>query len=257
MTGAQPAGFRIDWDMGEGKWRFTSGARQVVLSGVARLEHPEQGERSFVPVFRRPARRGGADDPSTQLARTDSEVGLTLGVLSPFGLVPEPHAPLEWDGERVRLQNAGADLSRSEYAYAYERRGEVVVTPWTVDLGPVGLVPVRADPAAVSGTYVSGNEEFVVSTQRRPLSPSEKLSGGYDMGILEPGNERWCQYAPDARGLVFWNLGDAHPAMGHWDKPSDAFCFALGDGRVVRYLSSRGCGGMSPARLDVFQRRAP
>jgi hypothetical protein len=259
MESPHPAGFRIDWDMREGAWRFTSGARHVELSGVARLENPADGGRSFVPVFRRPAQRGGVDDPAGMLAekRTAMDMGARFGWEAP------PEVPLDWDGELVRLRNGegspgmrAADVLRDPFANGrpppYQRRGDIVVTPWTVDLGPVGLLPVRADPWTHEGTYVSGDEELVVSA--RP-SPGESQGDPYLRIFRHPGEESRCLYVPDARGLVAWKLGMTHPPMDHWDKPTLVVCFALADGRFVRYISSGGCSGATPSSLGVFQRR--
>ncbi|WP_205525921.1 hypothetical protein [Pyxidicoccus trucidator] len=263
MVPTQPEAFRIDWDLREGEWRFTSGARQVVLNGVARLEHPKLGGRLFVPVFRSPAQRGGGDDPARMLVDHQRVVGHALGTQSLFGLEPASAAPLVWDGAQVRSRNGGAGsgmkpaelvlriLSESA-GTSYERRGEVVVTPWTVDLGPVGLLPVRADPSKLAGTYVNGDKEFIVSAQ--PPSPSPQAEMYAMIGQYHPEREVTCHYAPDARGLVTWTLGGDH-MMGHWDKATRMFCFVLADGRVVRYRSSGGCGGMAPPALDVFERR--
>jgi len=251
----RPGDFRIDWDMREGSWHFTSGARRVVLRGVARFEHPANEGRTFVPVFRPPAQRGGEDDPATMLDDRDS-LGRRQWWPFPFGWEAEPQSPLEWDGERVRLRDANGSVpgTLSSNTYTYERRGEAVVTPWTVDLGPVGLVPVRADPSALEGVYVSGAAELFVSPQRRPDVRCGDDPPEYKPRYRVPGEEQWCQYAPDARGVVTWGLGDAHPAMGHLDKAFTVFCFALADGRVVRYITSGGCSGKVPAKLEVFQR---
>ncbi|MFP2903941.1 hypothetical protein ACLESD_02470 [Pyxidicoccus sp. 3LFB2] len=255
--------FRIDWDMRGGEWRFTSGARQVLLGGVARFEHPEHGGRLFVPVFRGPAQRGGRDDPARMLAESQQVLGHELGRRSQFGLEAAPEAPLVWDGEQVRLRQGDAGPRRpaetilrlfETTADTYARRGEVVVTPWTVDLGPVGLLPVRADPSKLAGTYVNGDTEFIVTAQ--PPTPSPQAAEYAMVGLYHPDQEVTCHYAPDARGLVTWTLGDRHFPMGHGDMTEHVFCFALADGRVVRYRSSGGCGGMSPSALDVFERSA-
>jgi hypothetical protein len=45
-------------------------------------------------------------------------------------------------------------------------------------------------------------------------------------------------YVPDEQGLVVRDLGMDHPPMSHLDKPVTLFCFSLGDGRFVRYISA-------------------
>ncbi|QSQ25391.1 hypothetical protein JY651_10875 [Pyxidicoccus parkwayensis] len=257
MLRPQPAAFRIDWDMREGQWRFSSGARQVVLSGVARLENPADGGRSFVPVFRRPDRRGGVDDPTGMVAEGPVAVGLSFR----FGWEAGPEDPLEWDGALVRPRSsdagpgmAPADVFREQFqsdggASTYRRRGDIVMTPWTVDLGPVGLLPVHVDPWTREGTYVSGDKELVVSARPPPQD------GTYAAAFRREGDESTCHYLPDARGLAVWSLGMEHEPMNHADKTTVMFCFALADGRFVRYVSSGGCNGGRPASLDVFQHR--
>ncbi|NMO15873.1 hypothetical protein HPC49_26935 [Pyxidicoccus fallax] len=249
MAKVQPGAFSVDWDMDTGEWRFTSGEREVVLSGVARVESSADGERAFVPVFQRPERRGGGDDPEAMLQAGREHAGGALEEPSPFGLMVGTDAELVWRGGVVRTRNGGS--GPWEAARPYERRGSVMVTPWTVDLGPVGLLPVRAEPAAVAGTYEYEDEAFVVSAQ----PPPSRSDDPYATGFRYRGDEQRCHYVPDERGLVARDLGMDHPPMSHWDKPVTLFCFSLGDGRFVRYVSAGGCNGGSPADLTVFHLR--
>lgn len=256
--------FRIDWDMEEGTWHFTSGGHQGVLNGVARFEPPAQAGRSFFPVFR-PAASGAEQDTAAMGKDRGHPDGVEWGVFYRFGLQASPEAPWDWDGSLARVR-PGTDARRSkEWSYDlkrapshfYERKGDVVVTPWTVDLGPVGLVPVRAEPSSVAGSYVSGKEALVVSLQpREPQTSNGYIIEGLFLDVHTDAG--WCHYAPDARGLVVWEShAVGHPGMNHADKPYTLVCFALGDGRFVRYISSGGCSGMARPELDIFQQRAP
>jgi hypothetical protein len=123
------------------------------------------------------------------------------------------------------------------------------MTPWTVDLGPVGLLPVRVDPWTHEGTYVSGDTELVVSARPPP-------DDTYASAFRKTGDESTCHYLPDARGLAARDLGMEHEPMNHGDKMTFLVCYALADGRFVRYVSSGGCFGGAPESLEVFQRRA-
>ena len=130
----------------------------------------------------------------------------------------------------------------------FERRGDVLVTPWSVRLGPIGLQPSRVSPEHLTGTWRHGAEEVEVRLEEPPAPPWGAFG--------EPEGRPVVGFRPDAFGVVSRLVPfRGHAPMGHADYSLHELWFATGEDRLVRLRSSGGCGGLTPSRgPDAFER---
>lgn len=143
----------------------------------------------------------------------------------------------------------------------YRRVGDVIIAPWSINLGPVGLQPAKTPAEDLSGSWVT-------ETSKKPLQVNTVEADGltgrfgrFDFAFGRPDYDELLggfQYrkndGPIHHRGIFENC-----MMGHADYPGHIFWFATEDGRIVRYVypSTHGPSAkVSPAnKLEIFQRR--
>lgn len=254
---------RVRWNRRTGAWTYASGGHSATWAGVVVRdeERPERFLVSFSSAQRSP--------PAKRNAVWKALGGFAYG---PWGRCPRPYFPREADAEHVRA--LASDPARRRAALDEERRdpcprwfverGDVILPPWAVDLGPAGLVPVAGvDPA---GTWRSESDP---ARELRVVSPAEVHGGAgahdvrFGQGPDLADCARWRGrhvWNPDGEGVstneLSWNCG-----MGHMDASNTALFIPTSDARAAAFfVVTRGIhGGCGPPTdrpgPEVYQRK--
>jgi hypothetical protein len=239
----------VRWNIEKGTWELLptdpQTGRKVEFSGLSTLPLPDKREdvEAFTAVF---------PDNDT-LRSVSSAIGwLRYGDVD-FGVALPEDAELAEMGKRY-----GDRLFRARYV----RKGDVIIAPWSIDLGPAGLVPKIVEAEAVEGEWVNESDSTDVVKLRKPAAKDGRARiGPAFLPLYGPQGAkalakalREAEFRSDENGISHSTWGwDCH--MGHGDAPFHIYWLALKDGRMARYVSSGGCGNSTPARGVEFFRK--
>jgi len=267
---------RILWLMDAGTWTCTSPQRQPGGDSVARC--------AGIRVVRAPASK----PPDMRLLPLFPKTisfpklsaylghGTHLGAYTvvPLGILGDPQwsmasaagafkPPLtQRDAFRklVDMQSRGVS-EHSPIHGTWEQRGNAILTPWSLDLGPAAVVPLKKNFPKLAGQWKSvenadkrikiivdlgkGKTPVAPLPQGRPTP--ERLRTLFDTATFRPG--------ADGVSVVRWGWDCV---AGHQDVPGHIVSCITKDGRFVRWIYPGGCHGMfprpGPARAEVFVR---
>ena len=218
----------VRWQPRRGVLTLDTPAGSVTLPGVREVR--TQADRFALVHSDAAAYRAASVGPIGQTLDAHRCAGIgAVGTVCPFGVLPVG-----------RLDTGDPWVRRT----AWRRVGDVMLTPWSIRLGPAGFGPSGAPP--VHGRY----EGLVQSTALRlddartrlalPVESltiggqpaPEELSGRLDAfgyrAEPRPGSVTW---SPDARGVSRATYGH-DCVMGHADVPGILAWFPLADGRI-------------------------
>jgi hypothetical protein len=143
----------------------------------------------------------------------------------------------------------------------YERVGDTMIAPWSIDLGPVGLMPVKAAAAEqVVGEWIGADGRTITvrapakDGPLAPLLPSPLVFGRPEGAWVERMISE-LTFQPDARGISMkvygWNCG-----MGHMDLRGLIYSFTTADQRLVRITYPAMCARwpQDPRPIEIFHR---
>jgi len=142
----------------------------------------------------------------------------------------------------------------------YRQHGEVIITPWSIDLGPARLMPVKRPLAEVKGLWLAldnpGQAVTVVDSKKEHAFPFLEHSGP---PRAETIRARFAKLPYDsAETPLHHQVIRENCGMGHVDWPGHIFWFATADDRLVRYIypsTHTSLGLDSPVnRTQVFTR---
>lgn len=133
---------------------------------------------------------------------------------------------------------------------SFERRGDIILTPWSVRLGRGGLRPVRMTAERIRGVWRHGNDEV-------EMTPDAKLLRWSLLAPPQDAKPRQILYSPDVRGVSVWVVPFVgHPPMSHGDYPVHEYWLAVAEDKLVRYSFRGGCHGQTPPRGPVVFTRS-
>ncbi|MEZ4475667.1 MAG: hypothetical protein R3F60_33685 [bacterium] len=118
---------------------------------------------------------------------------------------------------------------------AWRQHGDLMLTPWSVMLGPAGRVPHRAAPAEgqYAGAADAPNPRVALSADTLQIVAEAPPPLWTDLGDLARGTPRpsAVAWSPDDRGISRVTYG--HDCqMGHADLRGELAWFPLSDGRI-------------------------
>ena len=145
------------------------------------------------------------------------------------------------DGERVAPEFDRADLSALTERRDFTRRDEVLLTPWSSDLGPVGLLPLREVNGV--GTWRSEKGTALVVTAEPAPPPKDMFGNDVDLTRVH--------WAPGRDGISRESFRVFH-GQNHFDSNIETLWVPLGPDEAVRFMSG-GCNGGFPS-LEYFHR---
>jgi len=181
--------------------------------------------------------------------------------LTRFGVVAEA-AWIGKAGAALAAGGEGPDQARPEDAFVrlmanpqsnsglgcYRRRGDVIIAPWSIRLGPVGLIPKTLKPEEAAGAWVSESDSKTTVTISVPKQATPRIS------LLSSPDLSQNQYLPGPEGISHERIGYGC-GMNHGDYPIHVYLVALADGRMARWISAGGCGnGPRPASFEFLVR---
>ena len=188
-----------------------------------------------------------------------------------FGNAPEARAlldrvPKSWLTEDEAARKDGALPQERELTLGWcMERPEAIITPWSIDLGPAGLVPQRTDRKAVGGTWISQTDQEETVTFGATEEARARFAWAAMLGrrpdtraaVRRMLTEGSAFFDPDVHGISHTITGwDC--CMGHVDTPFHIHWLMLEDGRLVRHISQGGCMGGSRGRgVEFFQKGPP
>lgn len=132
--------------------------------------------------------------------------------------------------------------ARLSFLGRFSLRGHVLLTPWTRDVGPVGLHPVPDATAAGRWQLVDGGTLDVMGAPPKPRSGISQFQP--DLAHLSWG--------PDEDGVSYEYLGLPHFPHALVDYPYEALSFVQQDGGLARHLSG-GCAAVRE-QVDLLER---
>lgn len=260
----------IAWDLRARQWSYAIrggaptivGPTRAVPAGKGRVD--ESGER-FVAVVE--AGRG-AEALKWVLDREPAfcdDMRGHPGFLVSFPAIALQQGPGAGPATEVRTEQLlkAVDAFLSSRPATYERIGDVMLTPWSVDLGPVGLVPATADANKAVGHWESSGRGLDVRTAAEQPPMTEKPKAIVRLG--RPGQqeieamESQLEFDAGDGGVhtkpYGWSCG-----MGHSDHSGVIYWFLTQDDRLVRIVHPAHCdGGSGPLpqrpRVDVYVRK--
>lgn len=145
---------------------------------------------------------------------------------------------------------------------SYEKVGDIMIIPWSIDLGPVGLTPAKADERAIVGKWIGADkkkvtvEKAVADARPYPLL----LAGGRLPAAQIERTISELPISPDDGGIRTKGYGwDCQ--MNHMDHGGAIYWFVTAEKRLVRILYPAYCDGGSggwaqKAQVDVFEKQA-
>jgi hypothetical protein len=145
----------------------------------------------------------------------------------------------------------------------YERVGDVMLTPWSVDLGPVGLMPAKANANQALGHWESAGRGLdVLAVAERPqarANPPADVQLGRPRAKEIDAMESRLEFDADDGGIHTKTYGWFCGA-NHGDHEGYIYWFLTPDDRLVRILYPAYCdggGGPRPQnpRVDVYVKK--
>lgn len=243
-----PAG-TIRWDMGKSTWTLTGPHdnfnKSTVIENVRVLRNPlDEKDRRLMPVFR------DGDREKVETIFRDEGPRNYRDWAGWWALGAGMFVDEDWRLEE-KLKEAGDDAGQRKKIIdtalrvnvgrrVFEQHGDVILTPWSVDLGPVGLVPAEVETKQLIGEYVAVDHAKLRVTIEEP----KKDDPPPHIRHLRPGlhtAEQWrALYSTLASNPDDWGVHrrviHENCMMGHIDYPGYDFWLPLGDGRLARYL---------------------
>jgi hypothetical protein len=142
----------------------------------------------------------------------------------------------------------------------FERVDDIIIAPWSVDLGPVGLIPVMPDQNAATGEWVSADGQtcrvIPPAAAQKPKDTLAVLANTFSIG--PPSKEAFRAFMEDLHLRPDDDLQTssmrADCMMGHNDYPAHLLWFVMADGRLVQYVYS-GAHIPAPSIQPVFFRK--
>jgi hypothetical protein len=144
----------------------------------------------------------------------------------------------------------------------WRQHGDVMLTPLSQSLGPVGMLPAAA-PVRAIGSWTGPRLPSAPDIGRTPAPPSMTLSLVATAAELEPAYVIWPSSRgkppgphqlphadhphPNARGVSYSAYGH-NCVMGHGDEPGALVWFPLADGRLFVHHRLASHGARSAAR---------
>lgn len=281
--GSVPEVVGIAWIGDKWKVRLSSSKPPITVEGIREIRPAKRKgpDGPFIPVFpddKKTVQLAGAW-ASTQLAAgawapTGFGCGVSdssdvypgklwrFGITAARGKGPVPKEKLA----RIFSSTKSSHRSNTGKPY-YERRGDVIMTPWSINLGPVGLVPVKLKPEEASGVWVNeanAKDRVTIRGPKKEGAQGSPLHFPWMFGTTSPKRVKSylskAVYAPDSRGIAHhiwgWNC-----CMGHGDYPFHTFWAAVSRDRMVRHITRGGCMASTypEGKIDFFRRasRAP
>jgi hypothetical protein len=258
----------ILWDMRANTWAYTSPGRapaavkeiRAVTVGAGTVH--ETGERLLAVV--EAASGAQAIDEIVQSEKTFSQRSVGYGdlmVTMPAIVILRGRA-LDGDSSKKiaaeELVKASEAVSGTPLA-SYEKIGDTLIAPWSIDLGPVGLLPARPDAKKAIGHWESAGSGLDVHAAAKPppvpLKPRLTFPTPRPSAQEIKAMESNLDFDPDGNGVhsktYGWSCG-----MGHGDHPGFIYWFVTQDDRLVRILYPAYCDGGGPRppepRIDVY-----
>jgi len=162
-----------------------------------------------------------------------------------------PYLVNQWDIDEAKKHShkeGKEDEWFEKLGHYFERKGDVVLTPWSVDLGQIGLKPVEIQEKDVLGTWSDEADGTLVEFHRQDEAPkpdrSQLLMGLFGKRDRESINKMFehAHFKPNLFGVTHYATG-WNCVMGHMDFPFHVYWIPLTKTRMVRYVSKGGCYG--------------
>ena len=280
-AGETMASCEITWDMAHGMWVHhsyaTPGRRVTVQEGVRTVSYPDPDhpDPAFLAVF--PS--DGSPETLIRHVFPDRE-GLRYTrpfprfTLTHLGLFADRAWTLEKEAAEASTAGGAQGLFRAlvrhadEYARNpsrshvarklelgchYTRKGDILLTPWSAELGPVGLIPVLLDEESALGEWrgeVNATRTFSINKRDDLLHPAldELLQLHRPPTHRDEEGPREGIHGPDPRGISHtswgWSCG-----MNHGDHPGNMYWFAMKKDLLTRYTYPALCDGGGAANI--------
>jgi hypothetical protein len=279
------------WDMNKETWNVefqNSIHPAIAIDGITALAagpgHILKDSKQFIAILRND---GGATraaevaqwksriadwEPRLVNLKSGSWIDMGIGsgmasltrslVLLPEGwrLGPADSIPKKEFGVDALQKTLGAMAKDRGPLASYEQIGDILLTPWSIDLGPVGLIPVKADAADLFGEWIGPDKKSLSIGKGYAPKDWSRLPakvGGPSPEELEKMISPLPLAADDAGihvQIYGWNHG-----MNHADHPGFIYWFLTADKKLVRmiypaYCDGRGNEGAHKWIIDLFEK---
>ena len=280
LTGRAP-NCRIVWLMDAGTWsciyRPLRGGENVArFAGISilRVSANQPPDRRFLPIFPKDITfpTPNSFPKLSMYFRHGTHLGtysvVSVGLLATkewtlaraAGAFRPPLTQLDTFRKLVSIQSRAA-AGDTVIHRTWEQRDNVILTPWSLDLGPAAVVPLKKDfpklpsqwkSADIADKRVKVIVDLTPAADRIPTPPGwrptpEQMKTLFDTATFRPN--------VDGVSVVRWSWDCG---AGHMDVAGHLVSCITKDGRFVRWIYPGGCGGQfprrSPARAQVFLR---
>ena len=185
-------------------------------------------------------------DTTSDFSAADAE--LLFSIKKPF----TKSLPAYLKQDRVWKQMHG-----SEHNFRpLDEKSTVIVAPWSVCLGRVGLFAREVDEADLIGDWSDGS----VVTKRPKQSPANQAAVFFPgIGLQERRTRERLKslvYSPDPENFNFSRSSAAfNCTAGHQDVPGDVFWFPISDTEIAKFSSQPTHGWGSKFQQTVISRK--
>lgn len=243
----------IYWDMDKATWTLTpphdAAHDATIIDNVQILRHPDdKDDRRLVPIFNEKLLPKVAtifrNDGPTGYRDWASWCAVSAGIFVADDWQFENQPKKAGDDAAARKAMIDQTLRVNVGRQHYEQHGDVILAPWSVDLGPVGMIPTKDKAAKLTGEYVAvDNDKLKVTVASPPLTPKkDDVSAAIKhFAFGRKSLEQWeavfktLDQNPDDWGVHRRVLND-NCMMGHADWPGYDFWLPLPKGRLARYI---------------------
>lgn len=190
----------------------------------------------------------------------ESDVMTRLGVFAkPGWKLADSFEKLQADNETEAFHKL-TQLWPGEVSFQrgyYKRVGDVIIAPWSINLGPIGLLPAKKSAEELAGEWVSDEAKKTVTLEYEPKR--DDLFRGLLFGKPDYAKLLGTLQYVEGEGPVHQTGIYQNCMMGRADFAGHIFWFATADGRIVRYIypSNHGPIGDDPPvnKLHIFRRK--
>ncbi len=245
-----PAG-TIRWHFGESTWSLTpphdNFNKSTVIKTRRVVHHPDdEDDRRLMPVFDQ------ADHKTMATVFRDDGPRSYRDWAGWWAIGAGLFVDDKWNLDQ-KLKDAGDDAAARRKAIddalhvnigrrTFEQHGDVILTPWSLDLGPIGMAPASVKNDELVGEYVALHDDKVRITVKKSKQKKEDLLPHLEhlaFGQRTPAQWRTLlttlEVEPDDWGLhrrvLYVNC-----MMGHADFPGYDLWLPLSGNRIARYV---------------------
>lgn len=239
----------IQWDTRRGRLALAVGSKRFIFKGIRRFEMSLAGSLGVLPIHRGNKGHARVSEVASDLLAYRCTRLETKNVACPFGLfASEP-----W---------TGAQADKIVRPYLWRQHGDVILTPWSIRLGPVGMIPdptIKPRSGVWTGSLGVGAAPPTIHASARflrgaPPSKTTRFDIVHSRNVAGiPGQVGSSHaYRPNAAGITIGSSG-CNCLMGHLDVSGTMTWFPMKDGRIFLFNMVGGHDVMSSAGSYVLR----